>query len=153
VKDGKTLMIHRCKREEDEHLGKYNGLGGKFEKGESPLECAKREVFEESGLTISEIILKGTLIFPEFDKLKRDWMVFVYRADNYSGEMKAENPEGKLQWIPNDKILDLPLWEGDRTFLKHLYSDVVFDGKFFYKEGRLAQHELHFFGRNLLIRS
>ena len=119
VKDGKTLMIHRCKREEDAHLGKYNGLGGKFEKGESPLECAKREVFEESGLTLSKIILKGTLIFPEFDKLKRDWMVFVYRADDYSGEIKIENPEGTLQWIPNDKILDLPLWEGDRHFLKH----------------------------------
>ncbi len=142
VKDGKTLMIHRCKRDEDQHKGKYNGLGGKFERGESPLECAKREVLEESGLHIHDVSLKGTLFFPEFDKHKRDWMVFVYRADHFSGNLQKENPEGTLEWIANDQVLSLPLWEGDRHFLKYLHTNDVFDGKFLYQNNQLVEHTL-----------
>lgn len=142
VKDGKTLMIHRCKRDEDQHKGKYNGLGGKFERGESPLECAKREVIEESGLQIEDVVFKGTLLFPEFDKHGRDWIVFVYRADNFSGVLQKENQEGTLEWVSNDQIENLPLWEGDRHFLKYLFTDQIFDGKFIYKNNELLDYSL-----------
>lgn len=142
VKDGKTLMIHRCKRDGDNHKGKYNGLGGKFEAGETALECAKREVFEESGLEISKIQFKGHILFPKFDPQGNDWFVFLYVAHDFSGAMKNENPEGVLEWVPNDKLLDLPLWEGDKHFLKHLFEDSFIEGKFFYENKRLVRHEL-----------
>ncbi len=142
VKDGKTLMIHRCKRDSDNHKGKYNGLGGKFEVGETALECAKREVFEESGLEISKIQFKGHILFPQFDPQSNDWFVFLYVAHDFSGEMKTENPEGVLEWVSNDKLLDLPLWEGDKYFLKHLFEDSFIEGKFFYENKRLVRHEL-----------
>lgn len=78
VRNGdKTLMIHRNSREGDFHLGKYNGLGGKFEAGESPEECVIREIKEESGLDITEPQLKGVITFPLFDGVD-DWYVFLF---------------------------------------------------------------------------
>jgi len=141
TKDDKTLMIHRVKKEGDLHKGKYNGLGGKFETGESPLECAKREVKEESNLDIKNIKFKGHILFPEFDKKGRDWLVFIYRADDFDGELITENPEGLLEWIDNNQILDLNLWDGDKIFIPHVYSDKHFEGKFFYKDGKISDYQ------------
>ena len=75
-KDGKTLMMQRGRKPGDVHAGKWNGLGGKFEPGETPEECAVREVYEESGLKVQNPIMKGIITFPLFDKIK-DWYVFV----------------------------------------------------------------------------
>lgn len=143
TKDNKTLMIHRVNKENDLHEGKFNGLGGKLEPGESPLECAKREVLEESGLIIDDIYFKGHILFPKFDKKSRDWLVFIYRAHTYSGDQLQSNPEGNLVWIDNDKMLDLNLWDGDRQFIPHVYSDNNFDGTFHYKHGQLDRHTLN----------
>ena len=74
---GKTLMLHPIKKENDMHAGKWNGLGGKMEAGETPEECAIREVREESGLIAEHLQLKGFLTFPMFDG-KKDWYVFVF---------------------------------------------------------------------------
>lgn len=65
-KDGKTLMLHRIKKKNDMHEGKWNGLGGKFEPGETPEDCVIREIEEESGLNIIKPRLRGLLTFPEF---------------------------------------------------------------------------------------
>jgi 8-oxo-dGTP diphosphatase len=116
INNKKTLMIHRVNKENDFHESKYNGLGGKLEKNESPIECAKREVLEESALEVSELIFKGHLLFPKFDKQKNDWLVFVYTSHKYSGKLIPINPEGNLSWIDNDKLLKLNLWEGDLVF-------------------------------------
>lgn len=142
IQNGKTLMIHRCKRNDDNHKGKYNGLGGKFEPGETPLECAKREVFEESGLQISDIKFKGHILFPKFDPQGNDWFVFIYTAHDFSGELKTENPEGSLEWVANENLLSLPLWEGDKHFLKHLFDENLIEGKFYYENKRLVRHKL-----------
>jgi 8-oxo-dGTP diphosphatase len=104
---GQTLMIHRTKRPDDIHLGKWNRLGGKFEPGETPEECVIREVREESGLELREPHLCGLLMFPGFKG--NDWYVFVFTAGAFSGEIR-ENYEGYLEWIPDARLESLPLW-------------------------------------------
>lgn len=100
---GKTLMTHRNKRADDAHLGKYNGLGGKFEPGESPEECVVREVFEESNLRIKPR-LRGVMTFPQFAK-GHDWYCFLYTASEFEGDLKNDRPEGDLVWIENERAL------------------------------------------------
>ena len=137
-REGKTLMIHRVKKQNDDHAGKWNGLGGKFESGESPEECAIREMKEETGLTVRDPELKGILTFPEFAN-GRDWYVFVFVIRDFNGEL-IDSPEGNLAWIPDEKLLDLNLWEGDEVFMKLLDAPGIFSGKFVYEDGRLKSH-------------
>lgn len=139
-KDGKTLMIHRVKKAGDMHAGKWNGLGGKFEPGETPEECAWREVFEESGLVVMRLELKGFLTFPAFAN-DEDWYAFVFVVPDFEGQIR-DSQEGYLQWIDDSKLLDLNLWEGDRIFLPWLDQPELFSGKFIYKDGRLVEHSL-----------
>ena len=142
-KDNKTLMLHRIKKENDMHEGKWNGLGGKLENGESPEECVIREVKEESGLEIKNPKLKGILTFPAFDG-NEDWYVFVFIAEEFKGEL-IDSPEGKLEWIDDDKLTQLNLWEGDKLFLEWLNEDKCFSGKFIYENGKLVSYEVHFY--------
>ncbi|MGB9668876.1 MAG: NUDIX hydrolase [Anaerolineales bacterium] len=137
-KDGKTLMVYRNKKKNDVHQGKWNGLGGKFEAGETPEECAKREVLEESGLTVKNLELKGFLSFPQFAN-NEDWYAFVFIASDFEGEL-IDSPEGKLAWIENQQLLSLPLWEGDRIFLPWLEQKGFFSAKFVYNDGQLVQY-------------
>lgn len=139
---GRTLMIHRNKKPGDIHMGKWNGLGGKFEPGESPDECVRREMKEESGLTVADPRLRGVLTFPAF-KDGEDWIVFVYTATRFDGEL-TQGPEGHLEWVADGKILDLPLWEGDKIFLPWLDSPRFFTGKFVYRDGKLVAHDAAF---------
>ncbi len=136
-------MLHRVKKENDMHEGKYNGLGGKFEPGESPEQCAIREVEEESGLTMIEPVMRGFITFPNFDGTN-DWYVFIFTADKSEGEMIVSN-EGNLEWIDNDKLLDLNLWDGDKIFLKWLGDDKYFSAKFIYDNGELISHSVEFY--------
>ena len=141
---GKTLMIHRTKKENDIHRGKWNGLGGKFETGETPEECAYREILEESGLTATRLSLKGLLTFPAFAK-NEDWYAFVFVVDQFEGEI-ITSPEGELEWIENEELLELELWEGDRYFLPWLDRSGFFSGKFIYQDGRFVDYEVEFYG-------
>lgn len=141
--NGKTLMIHRVKKENDIHQGKWNGLGGKFEPGETPEECARREILEESGLRVTNPILKGFLTFPRFAK-DEDWYAFVYLVEEFEGEL-IESPEGHLRWIEDDELLGLNLWEGDRIFLPWLNQPGFYSGKFIYENGKLIDHQVLFY--------
>jgi len=141
--DGKTLMIHRIKKKNDMHQGKWNGLGGKLEAGESPEECAVRETYEECGLRALHPVLKGVLTFPAFDEIE-DWYVFVFVVREFEGEL-TDSSEGYLSWIADTKLLDLPLWEGDRIFLPWLDQPGFFSGKFVYDKGRLLNHYSTFY--------
>lgn len=142
-KNNSTLMIHRVKKENDYHHGKWNGLGGKFEPGESPEECAIREIKEESGLTVKDIVMKGLITFPMFDG-KEDWYVFLFVTDNFEGEIIDSN-EGNLAWIPNEKLTKINLWEGDKIFIPWLFQDKFFSAKFNYKDGRFIDYEVNFY--------
>ena len=143
-KNGKTLMMHRVKKANDIHEGKWNGLGGKMESGESPEDCVVREVHEESGLRIRKPALRGILTFPEFDG-QNDWIVFLYTASSFSGSV-TECKEGWLEWIPTARLARLPLWEGDKFFLKWLQGKRFFSAKFVYRKGRLKEHRVQFYG-------
>ncbi len=141
-KDGKTLMLHRVKKENDIHEGKWNGLGGKFEQGETPEQCAIRELYEEAGITVRNPELKGVLTFPKFAK-GEDWYVFVFVVRDFSGDLIVSN-EGNLEWIDDPKIFDLNLWEGDEIFLKWMEEGKFFSGLFEYENGRLTNHSVSF---------
>jgi 8-oxo-dGTP diphosphatase len=138
-----TLMLHRIKKENDYHEGKWNGLGGKFEPGESPEDCVIREVKEESGLDIINPRLNGFITFPMFDGID-DWYVFLFTADNFSGEL-IDSEEGKLEWIPNDKLFSLNLWDGDKIFINWLLQDKFFSAKFIYENRRYKEHQVRFY--------
>ena len=142
-RDGHTLMIHRNKRPNDIHEGKWNGLGGKFEAGESPEDCVIREVGEESGLTIRAPHLHGILTFTNFKG--NDWYVFVYTAEDFTGELLKDVPEGKLEWIRDDEILNLPLWDSDQVFLPWIAQKKFFSGKFNYDGEKFVNHEVSFY--------
>lgn len=138
-----TLMIYRNKKQNDYHEGKWNGLGGKFEPGESPEECALREIEEESGLKVTEIAMKGFITFPQFDGID-DWYVFVFTAHKFTGEL-IDSPEGRLEWIPNDKLTEINLWDGDKIFIPWLFKEQFFSAKFNYRNGAFVSHEVSFY--------
>ncbi len=142
-KDGRTLMLHRVKKTNDIHEGKWNGLGGKFEPGESPEDCARREIREESGLIATGLELKGFISFPEFAR-GEDWYVFVFVVPEFEGEL-IESPEGELAWIPDGELSSLNLWEGDRVFLPWLERPGFFSAKFRYQQGEYVNHEVVFY--------
>lgn len=140
--DGQTLMIHRVKKANDMHAGKWNGLGGKLIPGETPEECAIREVYEESGLTVWDPLLKGFLTFPQFAN-GEDWYAFIFVCEHFEGEL-IDSPEGNLRWVDDSKLLRLNLWEGDAIFLPWLDRPGFFSGKFVYQGGRLVSHTVVF---------
>ncbi len=141
--NGQTLMVHRIKKPNDIHEGKWNGLGGKVEPGETPEECAQREIFEESGLRVKKLVLKGLLTFPLFAR-DEDWYAFVFVATDFEGSL-IESPEGILQWIDDSKLPELNLWAGDRIFLPWLERQGFFSGKFVYQNGTLVDHSAVFY--------
>ena len=138
-----TLMLHRIKKQNDLHEGKWNGLGGKFERSETPEECVIREIKEESGLTIVDPKLKGFITFPLFDGV-HDWYVFVFVADKFSGEL-IDSDEGKLEWIPDENLYELNLWDGDQIFMEWLADEKFFSAKFFYENKKLVRYDVSFY--------
>ena len=142
-KNGKTLMIHRVKKENDYHQGKWNGIGGKFDQGETPEECVIREVEEETGLKIKSPRLHGLLTFPMFDGID-DWYVFVYTVDEFEGKL-IDSSEGNLAWIPNDELTNLNLWDGDKYFLPWLFENKFFSAKFIYEDGKMKDYNVTFY--------
>jgi len=142
-KNNSTLMIYRNKKQNDYHEGKWNGLGGKLEQGESPEDCAIREIKEESGLTVKSVKMKGFITFPLFDG-NDDWYVFLFTADDFEGKL-IDSPEGHLEWIPNEKLTEINLWEGDKIFIPWLFEDKFFSAKFIYKNGRYLNHSVNFY--------
>ena len=135
-----VLLVHRNARPEDQHLGKYNGLGGKLERGEGVSAGLKREILEESGLRVTGMTLRGTVNWPGFGKNGEDWLGFIFIIDEYQGEPVMHNPEGTLSWEPVEKLLagELPVWEGDRYFLPLVFDDDprAFHGVMPYENGR-----------------
>src|SRR4029077_19808994 len=135
---GQVLLIHRNRRPDDAHFGKYNGLGGKLDPGEEVVACIRREVREEAGLECDALVLRGTISWPGFGKHGEDWLGFIFRIDRWHGELWRDNAEGTLEWMNVDRLLDLPLWEGDRYFLPLVFDDTgrQFHGVMPYSDGK-----------------
>ena len=102
--DGKYLMLHRVKKQNDINKGKWTGVGGHAEDQESPEECLLREVKEETGLTLTSYKFRGLVTFIN------------------SGEL-IECNEGELCWVDKKIVPELPTWEGDKAFLNLLLSE------------------------------
>ncbi len=114
-KDGKYLMLHRIKKENDLNHDKWVGIGGKFEDKESPEECNKRETFEETGLILNTAKYCGIVTFVS-DVWETEYM-HIFHSNDFSGELK-ECDEGRLEWVKISDIYNLPIWEGDKIFLR-----------------------------------
>lgn len=140
------LLLHRNKKAHDIHQGKWVSVGGKFEAGESPIDCAKREILEETGLRAITLIPQGFISFPNFTQDGQDWYSFVYRVTDFEGDLIADCDEGTLAWVDYDQVLNLPTWEGDLIYLKWLFDHKPFFwAKFSYDaEGRLMDYQVDF---------
>ena len=112
---GKYLMLHRVKKENDLNRDKWVAVGGKFEDGESPEECNAREVLEETGLTLNSAEYRGIVTFVS-DKWETEY-IHIFTSRDFSGTIR-ECDEGNLEWIDKKALLSLPIWEGDRIFLR-----------------------------------
>jgi 8-oxo-dGTP diphosphatase len=119
----KVLMIHRIARQDDDHLGKYNGLGGKMESNEDVQTCITREIKEEAGINCTEITMRGTINWTGFGPKGEDWLCFVFRIDAYTGTSFKKNIEGNLEWVELDNLMSLPLWEGDKHFIPLVFDE------------------------------
>ena len=121
-RDGKYLMLHRVKKENDMNKDKWIGIGGKFEHGESPEDCLLREAREETGLTITDYRYRGIVTFVSGDDTE---YMHLFTAHGFEGQLKTCD-EGDLEWIEKEKLLELTLWEGDKVFLRLLDQDIPF---------------------------
>ncbi|GEM84381.1 NUDIX hydrolase [Meiothermus hypogaeus] len=119
-----VLLIHRNARPNDPAFGKYNGLGGKLEPTEDVAAGMRREIREEAGLEALQLILRGTLSWPGFGKNGEDWFGFIFVIPQWSGIPLQANHEGRLEWVPLEKVfrLELPMWPGDRHFLPLVFD-------------------------------
>ena len=146
-KDGCYLMMHRVKKDKDINKDKYIGVGGHFECGESPDECLKREVMEETGLTLLKYKPRGIVTFiygnaerPE-DRIVE--YMHLYTATEFEGKI-IECNEGDLEWIPKAEVYNLPIWEGDKIFFRLLEERKdYFSLKLIYSEtDELTEYEI-----------
>ena len=117
VRDGLVLMLHRTGKKNDPNGGKWIGVGGKLEEGESPDRCLVREVREETGLVLENYRMRGVVTFVS-DVYGTEHM-FLYTADGFSGSLSGCD-EGELEWVPLDRLFELNMWQGDRLFLEKI---------------------------------
>lgn len=117
---GEYLMLHRTKKQNDLNAGKWIGVGGKFEADETPEECLLREVYEETGLTLTHYRFRGIVTFLS-NECEGEYM-HLFTADKYEGTLCDCN-EGELAWVPKNDVLKLNLWEGDHIFLRELLEN------------------------------
>ena len=122
--DGRYLMMHRVKKAVDANKDKWIGIGGKFEEGESPEDCLLREVREETGLTLDRWSYRGIVTFVS-DEWGTEYM-HIFTSDAFHGTLRTDCEEGDLEWIGKQELLDKPIWEGDKIFLRLLQEDVPF---------------------------
>ena len=140
-KDNKYLFLHRIKKQNDVNEGKWIGVGGKLEPGESPEDCVCRETEEETGFILDSCQMRGILTFSS--EGWEDEYIFVFTSNEFHGEEKVCD-EGDLCWIDRGSIMNLNLWEGDRLFLqKILDDDPFFSIKLSYKGDNLVESTVH----------
>ena len=124
LKDDQVLMLHRNKKEKDINKDKWIGVGGKFLPQESPEECLSREVWEETGLTLTDYQCRGVVTFLTENPEDGEYM-YLFTATGFEGALK-DCDEGTLKWVSRDFLNQLPKWEGDQIFLDLLWQNAPF---------------------------
>ena len=122
-RNGCYLMLHRVKKAGDMNHDKYLGVGGGFEDGESPEDCVLRETLEETGLTLLSCTYRGIVTFVS-DRWETEYM-HLFTSDEFTGTVR-ECDEGNLEWIPVERVPELPIWQGDRIFLDLIRTERPF---------------------------
>ena len=122
-RDGKYLMLHRVVKKNDINKDKWIGVGGHFEKDESPEECLMREVREETGYTLTSYRFRGIVTFVSGDGVTE--YMHLFTADGFEGD-PIECDEGVLEWVPKEDISGLNIWEGDKIFFRLLTEEAPF---------------------------
>ena len=141
--NGKYLMLHRIKKENDANRDKWIGIGGKLEEGESPFDCMRREVLEECGLTLIAPRYRGIITFVS-NEFGTEYM-HLFSADSFTGKLSESCDEGVLEWIEKERLLNIPMWEGDKIFLRLLDSESrFFSLKLVYEGDRLIDSVLEY---------
>jgi 8-oxo-dGTP diphosphatase len=141
------LLMHRNKKPNDVHEGKWISVGGKLEKGESPDECARREIFEETHLIVKQMDFKGIITFPDLTP-GNDWYTYVFKVRDFEGRLISDKDsrEGTLEWVPYNQVLTKPTWEGDYEIFKWILDDApFFSAKFVYQEQKLVDKHVIFY--------
>lgn len=115
---GEYLMLHRVKKKNDVNRDKWIGIGGKFEEGESPEECIRREAREETGLELRDLRFRGLVTFVS-DLCPTEY-IHIFTAAASGKEALPDCDEGELAWVDKTRLEELPLWEGDYLFLRRL---------------------------------
>ena len=142
-KDGAYLMLHRIKKKNDLNHDKWIGVGGKFEYGESPFDCARREILEETGVCPINLKYRGIVTFVS-NQYGTEYM-HLFTADDYDGDINYNCNEGKLEWVKKSDINSLPIWEGDKIFFDLLDKEKrFFSLKLTYEYDTLISHRLEF---------
>lgn len=132
INDDRWLMLYRDRKPGDMNEGKWLGAGGKVEPGETPDECNEREVLEETGLRLRSSHFYGVVRF-RADRYEDEDM-YLYSSDDFepadedarrvfleTGRYEPpECREGRLEWVPEHRLMELPMWEGDRAFLEQM---------------------------------
>lgn len=121
--DGRWLMLYRPPREDDANREKWLGVGGKCEEGESPEDCVLREVYEETGLRLLRYRYRGLVTFVS-DRWPTEYM-HLFTSDAFAGDLRPCD-EGELRWVKKEDVPALPIWEGDRIFLRLLEENAPF---------------------------
>ena len=141
--NGKYLMLHRNKKVNDENGGKWIGIGGKFEFGETPYDCVRREVLEETGLTLINPKYRGIVTF-----VSNVWgteYMHLFTCSDYQGELTADCIEGDLDWVKIEDLSTLPMWEGDKIFHDILLRENrFFSLKLVYDGDDLISHTIEY---------
>lgn len=141
--NGAYLMLHRVKKENDENKDKWVGIGGKFEEGETPFDCVKREITEETGLIPKELKYRGIVTFVS-DIYGTEYM-HLFTCAKFSGRLRENCDEGVAEWIKIDEVEKLPIWEGDKIFFRLLRENAPFFSlKLVYKGDTLISHTVEY---------
>ncbi len=116
-RDHQYLMLHRTVKKNDVNKDKWIGVGGHFEPDESPEECLLREVWEETGYTLTSYQFRALVTFVSGGGVTEYMSLFT--ADGFTGE-PIECNEGTLEWVDKEAVLKLNIWEGDKIFFRLL---------------------------------
>lgn len=142
-KDGAYLMLHRVKKKNDENKDKWVGIGGKFEDGESPFDCVRREITEETDLIPEKLMYRGIVTFVS-DIYGTEYM-HLFTCNKFSGTLKENCDEGVPEWVKKDEVEKLPIWEGDKIFFGLLSENAPFFSlKLIYKGDSLIAHTIEY---------
>lgn len=144
IKGSKVLFLERKKENDKVHKqGMHIPMGGKVEKGESIIDCIKREAFEESGIKVNSVDLKGVIYFRDFGDYNSDWIDYVFVSSDFKGNPKNGN-EGNFLWVDKKDFNKLNLYEGDKIFIDYIFNKNynLFVVEFLYKKYKLLEHTL-----------